>query len=324
MSLGTRTRTRLARLRQYPVDLAVLTLAAIAAYVVVTNRPAGSGLRLVATFVLVLGLPGYGLVSVLFPAKPRRGRADASSDHEQRPRGIDTAERIGLSIALSIAIAAMLALVLPSTQWGFQSASTIGGLVVVTIVLAQLGVVRRLRLPRSKRVTVPLGSTLDRFRGEETVRLSAIVLVVAIGIAAGALALAFLSPASAGGFTELGLYSETEDGELVAGELPSEIEPGESVEPILEIDNQEGEDREYTVIVQQQAVEDGEVIDRTPLEEFGVEVADGDTERIDQPVTPIVTPGETVRVSVLLYDEEPTVATSEEAMEETYFWVTGI
>lgn len=323
MSLRQNTLTRVGVVRQYPIDLAVVSLAAVFAYVVITSLEAGSPLRLMTTIPLMLFLPGYALVSVLFPAAERDSRNAPSPPLEQRPRGIDTIERLGLAIALSLAMVPLLVLLLPVTEWGLQATPTAAGLLVITVGFAQLGAVRRLRTPQSKRFTVAPLTTLQRLRSGRSFRASSLVLLVAIGLAVGALALAVLVPASAGGYTEMGLYSETDDGELVAGELPGEIAPGESISATVSIENQEGAEKDYTVVVQQQRFEDDEIVDRSALGEVDASISDGETGTGEQAITPTAEAGETVRISVLLYDGEPPAEpTNENAIEDTFFWVT--
>ncbi|QFU84938.1 DUF1616 domain-containing protein [Natronorubrum aibiense] len=324
MSHGTSTLTRFGAVRNYPADLAAVSIGAAVAYAIVTSFQEGSGLRLLVTFPLALFLPGYALVSVLFPATARNVQDATSTSVDTRPRGIDVVERLGLSVALSLTIVPIVALVLPVTQLGFTTVSTAATLALVTIVLAQMGVVRRLRTPETERFTVSPVASLTRLRGDETgITLSSAVLVLAVGLAVGALLVGFLAPVSTGGFTELALYGENEDGELVAGEVDSAIEPGESVPMTVSVDNQEGEETEYTVVVQQQRIEDGEIVERTQLEEFGTTLADNTTETSDVNVTPTLEDGESVRISVLLYQGDPPAEpTNENAEEDTFVWVT--
>ncbi len=320
MSLRQHTWTRVSALRQYPIDLAIVTLAAVGAYVAVSSLQDGSTLRLLVTMPYLLLLPGYALVSVLFPAAERDLQDASSIPTEQRPRGIDPIERLGLSVVLSVGTVVVIALVLPVTEWGLRTTPAAAGTSVVTIVFAQLGVVRRLQTPPPARFTVSPRATIRRLRD---LRVASLLLVVAIGIAVGALALAVLFPAAAGGFTELGLYSETDDGELVAGELPDEVSPGESVPVTISIDNQEGDDRTYTIVVQQRTLVDGDLGDGVAIGELETAIEDGETETSEQEITPAAEAGDTVRISVLLYhDEPPAEPTTENADEDTFFWVS--
>lgn len=333
MSHETTTPTRFSAVRQYPIDLAAVSIVAVIAYVVVTSYAEGSVLRLLATFPLALFLPGYALVAVLFPAaertsrQPRTTGGDPAAPH--RPsgnvRGIDWLERLGLSFAISLAIVPLVGIALPFTQWGLTTEPIAASLVIITVVFAQVGVVRRLRTPKPERfIGSPLESLSQLRRDESAIATaSSIVLVLAVGLAAGALLVGFLAPLSTGGFTELALYGEDDDGELVAGGIDDEIEAGDSVTATVSIDNQEGEETDYSVVIQEQVLEDDSVEERTDLEELETTLDDGTTGTDELTVTPTADEGETVRMSVLLYsDEVPDEPTNDNADEDTYFWVT--
>ncbi|APW99288.1 hypothetical protein CHINAEXTREME_16585 [Halobiforma lacisalsi AJ5] len=324
MSFRTATRTRLGSIRKYPTDLAVVSIAAVVAYLVVTSVPPGTEIRLFVTFGLALFFPGYGLVSVLFPAEARNAREAAATEAETRPRGIDVVERLGLSFALSIAVVPPIVLLLGVTEWGVTPEPAAAALGVVTVAFAQLGAVRRLRTPEADRFTFSLASRIARVRRVGSgLQVSSVLLVIAIGVAVGALLVGFLAPAATGGFAELALYSENEDGDLVAGDLPDEVAPGESVPITVAIENHEDEQTEYTAVVQQQTLENGEVVERTELGQLESSVSPGDTATREYEATPTAAPGETVRISVLLYEGEPPVEpTNDNAVEDTYFWVT--
>ncbi|WP_226479748.1 DUF1616 domain-containing protein [Natrinema amylolyticum] len=324
MSHETSTWTRFGAVRRYPFDLAAVSVGALVAYLLATSLASENALRLFVTLPLALFLPGYALVSVLFPAGERGARETAATAAERRPGGIDVTERAGLSFVLSLAIVPLIVLAVPLVGIGLTTTSIAAGLALFTIAIAQLGVVRRLRVPDGDRFTVSPLERVSALSGESaTATVSSVLLVLAIGTAVSALLVAFLVPASAGGFTELALYSEDEDGEVVAGELPSEVEPGESIPLTIAIENQEGADRDYTVVVQEQSLEDGSVVDRTELRRIDATVSDGATGTGERSITPTAEPGETVRISVLLYeDEPPATPTNENAAEETHFWVT--
>lgn len=325
MSHGTNRWTRFGAVRHYPIDLAAVSIGAVIAALVVTSFASESTLRLAVTFPLALFLPGYALVSVLFPAGARDASETAATTAESRPRGIDATERAGLGFVLSLAIVPLIVVALPLVGVALTATSIAAALVVVTVVTAQVGALRRLRTPAGERFSVSPIATLGSFgRGESAIATaSSILLVLAVGTAVSALLVAFLVPAAGGGFTELALYSEDEDGEIVAGELPSEVGPGESIPLTIAIENQEGTDQDYTVVVQEQRLEDREVVDRTELRRIDANVSDGATGTGERSVTPTAESGETVRISMLLYaDEPPATPTNENADETTHFWVT--
>nr|WP_222918389.1 DUF1616 domain-containing protein [Natrinema sp. SYSU A 869] len=324
MSHEMSTWTRFGVVRRYPFDLAAVSVGAVAAYLLVISFASENPLRLFVTVPLALFLPGYALVSVLFPAGERDARETAATAAERRPRGIDGIERAGLAFVLSLAVVPLVVLLLPLGGIGLTTTSIAAALGFVTVAIAQLGVVRRLQVPDGERFTVSPIASLGGLSGDNAIATaSSVLLVLAIGTAVSALLVAFLVPASAGGFTELALYSEDEDGEVVAGELPSEIESGESIPLTIAIENQEGADRDYTVVVQEQTLEDGAVVDRTELRRIDATVSDGATGTGERTITPTAESGETVRISVLLYeDEPPATPTNENAAEETHFWVS--
>ncbi|MHC3437932.1 DUF1616 domain-containing protein [Natrialbaceae archaeon A-gly3] len=318
MSLREATTTRLESLFRYPGDLAVTSVVALLAYYLVTTLEPGGELRILAALPLVLFLPGYALVSVLFPT---RGRVIATGEGTRR--GVDVAERLGLALAVSIALVPIVVIAL-SLSVGVTPETTAGAFAGLAVALAQLGVVRRLRIPHTDRFSLSSVRLFDR-TGETgaLATASTLVLVVAIVVAGTAFAFAFVSPGAAGGFTQLGLYTE-EDGELVAGGFPSAVEPGESIPVVVDVENQEGEDRTYTAVVQQQLLEDEEVVERTTLEAFTLEVEDGESVATEREITPTVE-AEDVRVVVLLYEDDvPAEPARDTADEDTFFWVDSV
>ncbi|MBZ6495752.1 DUF1616 domain-containing protein [Natrinema longum] len=325
MSHGTSSWTRFGFVRRYPFDLATVSIGAALATLIVTSFPSGSLLRLFVTIPLALFFPGYAVVSVLFPATERDAREAAATAAERRPRGIDVIERLGLAFVLSVATLPLIVLSLPLAGQALTASTITTTLGLLTIIVAQLGVVRRLRTPDGERFTVAPIANLKSISGDRNAiaTVSSLLLGLAIAAAVSTLLVAFLVPASGGGFTELALYSEDEDGELVAGALPSEVEPGESIPLTIAIENNEGTDQEYTVVVQEQVLEDDSVVDRTELRRIEASVSDGATGNGERSITPTAEPGETVRISVLLYeDDPPPTPTTESATEATHFWIT--
>lgn len=316
MSLREATTTRLEAVFRYPADLAVTSAFALLAYYLLTSVGLGGELRLLITLPLVLFVPGYALVSTLFPARRRTVAADEGATH----RGVDVAERVGLALALSIALVPVVAIAL-SLSAGLTTETLAGAFAGLAVALSQLGVVRRLRVPRGDRFALSSIRVFQRpDESEPLATASTVLLVLAVAVAGAAFAFAFVSPSAAGGFTQLGLYTE-DDGDLVAGGFPSAVEPGESIPYVVEVENQEGDDRTYTAVVQQQVLEDDEVVDRTTLESFTVEADDGESVQTERTATPTVE-NESVRVAVLLYEGEPPVEpTRETADEDVFFWV---
>ena len=314
MSLGESTATGLGYVRLYPGDLALVSLAAAVVYYLVTVLEPGSAIRLLAAFPLVAFLPGYALVSVLFPTRERRRESEGPT------AGIDGIERLALAVALSLVIVPVVALGLAVTVWGLAPGPAAAVLAGLTIALAQLGVARRLLVPEGDRFSA--AAAMPSVAADDpVVTASTAVLVVSILAVGVAFAGAFGPASSAATFTELGMYTEDDDGELVAGALPDETFPAESIPVVYAIDNQEGTEVEYTLVVQEQRVEGDTVVDRTELESVPVTVADGEREAVPLDVTPAAE-NDTVRIAGLLYaDEPPSTPTMDDADERVHFWV---
>ena len=324
MSLKMGGIPRFGLVRSYPADLGAVTAIALLCFTVGWTQPTGSVARVLMAMAFVLFLPGYAVVSVLFPGRARFGHTAGSTRFHRLAQGIDTSERFGLSFALSLVISAMVALALPFTEWGLTPGSILAALTGTTVVLSQIAVIRRKFVPIEKRYTVRPLSAVSVFRRREGIGVSpsSVVLGLAILAGTGMLMIALVSPLSAGGFTEMGLYTE-DDGELVAGNIPDEIEPGESIPVVVSIDNQEGTETDYTIVVQEQVLNDATVVDRTNHDTIDIRLEDGESELTEYEVTPTGEDGETVRITFLLFhDPTPAQPTTENADQYTYFWVT--
>jgi len=325
MSLTSKTQHTVGALFRYPTDLALVSVAALLAGYAITTFPEESTLRFLSTLAFVVFLPGYALTSFLFPARPRPRTAGGGSGLA-RAGGIDTIERLGLALGFSLALVPMVVLALPFTEWGLSMGPVTGALVALTLILAQLGAIRRLRLPVDDRFTVSLTSAhrrLSASMGTGHTRASAIVLILTMIAALTVLLYAFAAPMAAGGYTQLAIYTD-EDGELVA-DMPDTAAPDQEIPITFQIHNNEGQPMNYTVVMQEQVVDDGSVVDRTDHREINAtsESDDGGRMTAERTVTPVAEENETVRIVVLLYeDDAPATPTKDEADQYAYFWVT--
>ena len=326
MSVERESTTRGALVSWYPVDLAVVSVAAAGCYVLTATVPTGGVANFVVALPYLFFLPGYALVSVLFPGSPRPGTPGPNGSG--RPTGIDGLERLALSFALSIVFVAVLALSLAPSQWGLEITPISFAVGAGTIVFAQIGVIRRVRLPRDERFVAKPLTIVGRFRGESggfTSTVSSGLLVVAIVTATLVLTVALAAPLSGGTYSELRLTTEGVGGEPIAGGFPDSIAPGETIPAVIDVENQEGDRTTYTVIVQEQQLEDGAVVDRVELERAELSVDDATTESLEFDVAPVATDG-TIRVSVLLYDtsdgDPPSEPSNDTADQDAFFWTT--
>jgi len=300
------------------------TLAAGAA--VLTGLPPGT-VRTVLAVPLVVLLPGYSLVSALFPED--LGTDTAGEDETMSLTGV---ERFGLSVVLSIVLVPMVGFVVNYT-YGFFLRPLLLAVCGLTVFLALVGILRRLALPAERRHTVSPGAWFDETTGSflsvarRDLRVSpalkpstggqqllnVLFVVSLLTLAATAGYATVTPPRDDDPFSEFYLLTQDENGEFVAEDLPTEFAAGESREVYVAIGNHEGQRVPYTVVM----TLDGREIDR-----FSTTIGAGQTERVRATVSPQQT-GDRLRLSFLLYrGDVPENPTPENAYRESRLWIS--
>lgn len=278
----------------------------------------GGIVRILLAIPLVIFLPGYALISMLYPD---RGGPDKAFDDEQTglnnpippDQGLGGIERFVFSFVLSLIIVPAIALLATVTPWGVALPPILLGLGLSTLVLSLLAIFSRWRCPAERRFRLSgsLGGLLfqaDRGYGRNRhVTVFNLALVISVLLLAGGVGYAIANPPEAEGFTEF--YVETEE---VTGETETMYEStytaGESQPLTVYIVNQEHRELEYTTIVVLQRVSyDGDeatVEEEVELTRADATVGDGETHEQTLEVTPTMS-GEELRLLVLLYVDEP-------------------
>jgi uncharacterized membrane protein len=109
-------------------DLIFIVAFVIVSVVIIAVPPLNATpLRAVVGFPLVLFLPGYSLVSALFPGKDE----------------LDITERIALSIGLSICIVVFIGLALNYTPWGIRLGPVLVALSTFTLIFTGVSALRK-------------------------------------------------------------------------------------------------------------------------------------------------------------------------------------
>jgi uncharacterized membrane protein len=236
-------------IRRLPADLvavaALVVLATLAATLpVVSETP----LRVVLGLPLVLFAPGYALVAALFPedgSSPSEGDGVDTLVAEMTRDGIDTVERGVLSFGLSIAVVPLLGIALSFTPWGLRFGPVVACVSGFTLVATAVAVKRRLEVPASERLHVPLRTWIrtgyDEFLSPETCIDGTlnVVLVCGVLLAVGSVGYAVAVPADGESFSELYLVTEDDTGDRVAGDYPQNLTVGESTDLVTGIRNHE-------------------------------------------------------------------------------------
>lgn len=263
------------------LDLAAVALLALLAGVAMVSFD--GLLRTALVLPLILFVPGYAFLSALFPeesslSQSRRSRRPWSAAEQANRENTDESfllgniERIGLSVALSLALVSLIVFGLNFTV-GFDARRIGLMLLVFTGSMIIFAVARRIVLPPEERYTIELSSSIPMgttFMG--MFALSLLVLAASVG------GFVVMSPASTPG-TEFFVVAENENGSTTMNASDDAIVNGEPATFI--VNNSEGSTQSYSIIAVSQTVEDGEVTGSETAESYNPTVKDGGTKRME-------------------------------------------
>jgi len=311
----------------------------VLADVLVVTLPAGSVTRAAAALPLLCFIPGYAVVTALYP---RRADAEPTSSPSDDPLGTEATtrplgtsvgwvERGVFSVALSVGVLAVLGVVLSLLGVELTAGWTLlWSLEAVVVAGLAVGLVRRLRLPAVERFRLshevsvePLSRAFaSRPWADRALNLVLVVLVVG---AVGGLTVGLVSHTSAEQYTTLSLVTENEAGEYVTGDFPRDLTAGETASLVVSVENHEGSGAEYTVVPVLQRVEQSDrsasVVERQRLSALQVAPGEGEVVYERHDFTPELT-GTDLRLVYLLYEgdppENPTTTTAE---RHAHIWV---
>ncbi|ADB60029.1 Protein of unknown function DUF1616 [Haloterrigena turkmenica DSM 5511] len=280
---------------------------------------------------MVLCLPGYAFVSILFPSEPtdEYQSFDTLKTGLETPRlvsgGLESVERFVLSVVFSIALVPAVTLFASVTPRGITAETVLLGLASLTVVLSLLAIASRYRCPAERRFapSVSVGSLFfSRERPNVYERLNPrpynVAIAVGLVVLLASAGFAATNPPQGDGFTELSVETENVTGETDTM-YNSTYTAGQAEDLQVTITNQEHAERDYTTVVLLERVEQGDgdeanVTERNELARASVTVADGETRKQSLEITPTMS-GDDLRITVLLYQGE---APSEPAAEDAY------
>ncbi|WP_101298341.1 DUF1616 domain-containing protein [Halegenticoccus soli] len=308
-----------------PIDIALVFAWAAGVIFLDAASAVAQPIRFLLGVPFVLFLPGYALLTALFPRRSARER-DSFGTHVL-VQGITLDERLALSFGTSLLVVPILMLALGVA--GTITIETTLGVVGGFIFLAGLvGAIRRLRVPKADRFRLPFGAWSDavRQRAARTGAAEKVVtalLLLGVVAAGSSFAYAFAVPPDGNDFTGFSLLTQSGSGELVAGGYPDEIAQGESVPLVASIENHGDSATDYTVVIELQRVDgNGEVTEQRELNRLTREVAAGETATIRHTVTPTMT-GRNLRLQYLLYEGEPPADPSAaNADRDLHIWIS--
>lgn len=313
-------------LQRLPFDLLASMLIVII-MAGVLDQGSGGVLQIVFGVLLIFFVPGYALVSALFPESDGRPGTGQTEDVSIRTGTITLIERVVLSFGTSVVLSAVIGLVVSIVTPGFRPRWILIGVGSVTLVSVGVAVVRRLRVPSDRRFVVPYRPLLDatrvKFAQPESSVDAALTLVLVVGIVAAVAGVVsvVVVPPEQDSFTSLYLLSEDENGTPIAYDYPTEFVRGESKPVYVGIANNENRRMNYSVVVKLQHIQTRNgsttVLEQRRLGGFRTRVEANRTTRIRYRLTPTLA-GRNLRAVFLLYagdpPAEPTVRNADEVV----------
>lgn len=209
---------------EFKKDLLLINLISLVEIIVVTIFP-NDFLKLFLGFLFLLFCPGYALVSALFPKKD----------------GLDTIERITLSIGLSIALVPLLGLTLHFTPYGIKLYPILLSMASLVFIFSSVAIQRRKKIGEIFTFNIEIQwSELTKREKNYRLILSFLIFLIII------VTVQNITTPRIEKFTEFYIL----DAEGKAEDYPRNLTPGENVELIVGIKNHEALDVEYKVVIQ--------------------------------------------------------------------------
>lgn len=303
-----------------------------------------TALRLVAGLPLVLFLPGYALVSALFPEAredcdpplTRETGEGIEKSMRTRLRGLTGIDRLGLSVALSVALTPGIALFHYVASGSFEAPKLAVGLTALTWAFVSMALGRRLRLPADHRFGISLGwpaALYERYFVAESPHMRPsnpheassardvalnVLLVGALLVALTTAAYAFTQPPSDQRFDELAVLTQDDDGEYVAANYPEDLSGGQSLH--VAVVNQREYPRDYVLRGALEVVdEEGNVVERDVQTTRELSLSPGERTYVEHDPEPTLD-GERLRLRyTLTFAERET----DGPHRSVYVWIQG-
>lgn len=289
-----------------PADVPLVVLLLFVANVAVAFSP-WQALRVSFGLVLLFLLPGYAVVTLLFPCRNESEKSARS--------GIDGLERAALSFGTSVALLPPLYL-LAYAIVGRSAPSTLVVFAVLNgfiLVITVAGLLHRLRIAPARRFD-PQPRRFREAVAEHTAETDRRTLLATGGLAGasvlsvGTLAYAITAPPDSERFSEFYLVSEDETGEYTAGNYQTTLTVGEPQTGIVGVENHEHETITYTIVAELQRVDAAgdavEVLERADRTEETLRLANGESAYVESAITPSIA-GENLRLQYGLYRGAP-------------------
>ena len=214
-------------------------IAAIGALSAILGAPIP--IRTVFGLPLVLFIPGYALVSALFPSN----------------EGLDGIERIALGFGLSLALIPLIALGIEYSPWKLELIPIVTGLMACTVLFSAVAVLRRAHVSEEEKfvAAIPKPDIPPPSSWSGTTKVAMIIMAVSLILFAGSGAVLIAERLQGEPMTEFALYNSDGKPEF----YPRNFSPDQPQTLQLEIDNHEGKSVTYRIDVMADTVKVGSV-----------------------------------------------------------------
>jgi len=180
--------------------------------------------------ILVIFLPGFSLIAVLFPKRD----------------DVTEIERVALSFILSLTVVPLMGLILNFTPFGIRYVPVLILLSTFTISVSLFAWVRRLKLPAEERFRFPFERLLKINLGQSVLdKALLIILIASIIVSCTTLVYVVVKPKTGERFTEFYLLGSNGTG----SDYPTDLDVGDEEKVITVIVNHEYENITYRLVV---------------------------------------------------------------------------
>ncbi len=223
--------------QKFPSDLLFVTgLVILTDIFVLIPELNESFIRTALSLLMMLFLPGYALIAVLFPEKT----------------GLEWLERIALSIGLSVAVVPLIGLGLNFTSWGIKEIPLLTSLSVFTLLLSGMAYARRIMLPEDSAFGISFRTSALNLMNEvlgktesKTERTLSVLLAISFLVLIGTLGYVTFMPHEREPFTEFYILGP----ERMAENYTTQYVQGQSGTYIIGVTNREHKTMSYTMDV---------------------------------------------------------------------------
>lgn len=218
--------------REVNLDILIVIIYVIMATAFVLIPPLNeSSFRTILGVPLLLFIPGYVLTALLFPKR----------------QDLDSLERIGYSVGLSIVIVPLIGYALNFTPWGIRLVPAMITLSLLTLLICVLAIIRRSFLSTDEKYYINLlqigGAVNQVITTQGSNKIQSVLLTLLV--IASVLSIGYIITVPDKNDTSTEFYIKGPDGKL--GGFPTDIKQGESIAVTVGIINHESATVNYTL-----------------------------------------------------------------------------